>query len=67
MSTLYGYRYKPAGAVLPLHGLGFTDAVDKVKERRHQQGRNGAAATAELVERDGDGWRFVPMPDGGAL
>ena len=62
MRTLYGYRYKPGGMVLPLNNLGFLAAVDAVIERRHQQGRNGTPPTAELVERDGDGWRGVPLP-----
>lgn len=64
---MYGYRYKPGGAVLPLPGLGFLAAADKVAERRHHQARNGAPATAVLVERDGDEWRPVSLSgeDGG--
>ena len=60
---MYGYRYKPGSTVLPLPGLDFLAAANKVMERRHHQARNGAAVTAELVERDGDEWRPVPLSD----
>lgn len=59
---MYGYRYKPGSTVLPLPGLDFLAAADKVMERRHHQARNGATVTAELVERDGDDWRSVALP-----
>ncbi|MGW5387150.1 hypothetical protein [Nocardia sp. NPDC003963] len=63
--TLYGYRYKPGGAVLPLADLDYEAAVNTVFDRRRLQGENGNTPTAELVERDGDDWRGVPLPGGG--
>ena len=65
MSTLYGYRYKPGGMVFELPGRGLDSATADVISRRHQQTGNGNPATVELVERVGDVWRFVPLPDEG--
>ena len=63
MSTLYGYRYKPGGMVFELPGRGLDSATADVISRRLQQRHNGNRETVELVERVGDGWRFVPLPD----
>lgn len=63
MNKLYGYRYKPDGHVFELPGQPRHTALDEVLRRRAIQGRHGGPVTAELVERDGDGWRLVPLPD----
>lgn len=60
---MYGYRYKPTGMVFELPGYGLDSATTDVISRRQQQAQNNNPITVELVERDGDGWRFVPLSD----
>ena len=60
---MYGYRYKPTGMVFELPGRGLDSATADVISRRQQQARNNNPVTVELVERDGDDWRFVPLSD----
>jgi hypothetical protein len=60
---MYGYRYKPTGMVFELPGRGLDSAITDVISRRQQQARNNNPVTVELVERDGDDWRPVPLSD----
>lgn len=62
---MYGYRYRHDSPVLSLPGRDLAAAVAEVITRRQRQAENHNPITVELVERDGDEWRPVPLSDEG--